>query len=87
MSTPVTTLCHSNESGGTTICDDGTRIFWNEGYSHTIVLYSDGRTEIVEPEAVEQHQLSEAIVNSLASHMRMMTDAEEIEWENQCQNV
>jgi len=87
MSTPVTTLCHSNESGGTTICDDGTRIFWNEGYSQSIVLYSDGRRETVEPEAVEQHPLSEAIVNSLAPHMRMMTEAEEADWENHCQDA
>jgi hypothetical protein len=85
MSTPITTLCHSNETGGTTICQDGTKIFWDEGYSSSIILYSDGRLETVEPEAVEQHPLSEAIVNSLAPHMRMMTEDEETEWDNQRQ--
>ena len=72
-------LCHSNEQGGTNITAQA-RIYWNEGYSATIVAYVDGRREIVDPEEIETHPLAADIIGADAE-MRMMTAAEEREWD------
>ena len=72
-------LCHSNEQGGTNITAQA-KIYWNEGYSATIVAYVDGRREIVDPEEIETHPLAADIIGADAE-MRMMTAAEEREWD------
>ena len=72
-------LCHSNECGGINVTAQA-RIYWNEGYSATIVLHVDGRREIVDPEEIETHPLAADIIGADAE-MRMMTAAEEREWD------
>ena len=72
-------LCHSNEQGGTNITAQA-RIYWTEGYSATIVAYVDGRREIVDPEEIETHPLAADIIGADAE-IRMMTAAEEREWD------
>lgn len=39
------TLCHSDDCSGTTILDDGTKIYWTEGYSDLLVHHTDGTKE------------------------------------------
>ena len=73
-------LCHSNECGGTNITPEA-RIYWNEGYSATIVAYVDGRRETVQPEEIDTHPLASDIIGADAE-MRMMTAAEEREWDD-----
>lgn len=39
-------LCHPDTVSGTTILDDGTRVYWTEGRSSPVLIrYPDGRTE------------------------------------------
>ena len=77
--TTMIALCHSNEQGGTNITAQA-RIYWTEGYSATIVAYVDGRREIVDPEEIETHPLAADIIGADAE-IRMMTAAEEREWD------
>ncbi len=73
-------LTHSDECSGLTITDDGTRLYWTEGYSDTTIVYPDGRREIVGPWDVEAHPLAEAMV-ATDGDMRQMTPAEEAEFD------
>ena len=75
----ATVLTHSDESSGTTILDDGTKLYWTEGYSDTVIVYPDGRREVVGPFQVEDHPLVDEIVDPGADDMRQMTKAEEEE--------
>ena len=76
----MTILTHSDECSGLTVLDDGTKAYWTEGYSDTLVVYQDGRREIVGPWDLEKHPLGERLT-SLEGDMRPMTPAEEADFD------
>lgn len=75
----TTVLTHSDEASGTTILPDGTKLYWTEGWSDTVIRYPDGRTETVMPHEVEDHPLIDALVSPDYDEMRVMTPVEEEE--------
>lgn len=74
-------LTHSNESSGTTVLDDGTKLHWTEGFSDTVIIHPDGRREVVGWMDAEKHPMADVIIEPDTSHMRPMTAEEEAEHE------
>lgn len=79
-------LTHSDECSGLTILDDGTKLYWTEGWSDTLIVYPDGRRETVGPFDVEGHPLEEQI-QAIDGDMRPMTAAEEAEFDTARENM
>ena len=78
----VLTTTHSDEVSGCTILHDGTKVYWTEGRSSTlIVIANDGtRTELnagIESPLVD---LLNEIAETGNEPQRPMTDAEEAEY-------
>lgn len=74
------TLTHSDECSGTSILDDGTKVFWSEGYSDTVVVYPDGKTERVWWEDRKRHPIvSSPAAMDIHEDCRQMTPDEEKE--------
>lgn len=81
------TLCHQDESSGTTIYDDGTKVYWTEGYSSAVIMHPNGTKEVVPPHennAQSTHPVmsSPEIRDMATDDARNMTAEEEAEWEN-----
>ena len=44
----MTKICSlSDEVSGITTLDDGTKVYWTEGYSDTVIVHPDGQKEII----------------------------------------
>lgn len=75
-------MSNSNESGGTTILRDGTKIHWSEGRGgYSVVIYPDGKKEEVNDNS--NHPIIKAVINLDeigADEYRQMTPQEEAEW-------
>jgi hypothetical protein len=76
-------LNHGNLGiGGTTIMDDGTKCHWTEGRSSRMVIVSpDGTKTIlaVYDDEARPYLMEDGVDDSV--EIRMMTPAEEAEWE------
>jgi len=73
---PVITMGHPDTVSGTTVLDDGTKVYWTEGYSEMVVIEPNGEKKLVGP--FDEHPVITAIDGSGAT--RPMTTAEEVEW-------
>lgn len=74
------TLCHSDECSGTTILDDGTKVYWTEGYSDAYIVYPDGRRETVNAHSKHPILMRPELLEVMTDASRTMTEAEEAEW-------
>jgi len=68
------TLVHSNTVAGLTILDDGTKIYWSESGSDSIIVTPDGTRTVIEPYAVHPYQEQ---IDAALTNMREMTADEE----------
>jgi len=80
-------LNHSDDVSGTTIFDDGTKMYWTEGRSSSaVVIFTNGRRLeicLAHPENDEERRLlaiEEEIEVNGADEYRTMTSEEEEEW-------
>ncbi len=81
----VVMLCHSDEVSGTTILNDGTKVFWTEGHSDTVIKHPNGRVERL-PASRQDHpllSLPEITGESDVDERRPMSEDEEQEWEDE----
>lgn len=82
----VITLGHSDTVSGTTIFDDGTKAYWTEGYSTTVVIAPNGRRHHIPAHARPDNyraalaEMIELLNEGATPAGREMTLGEEIEW-------
>ncbi len=83
MQKHVLTVCSADEVSGCTILSDGTKVYWGEGRSSSmIVIGPDGtRTEVPVYEQSPMMELMEKLAEQGYEPQRAMTDAEEAEFE------
>lgn len=78
-------LLHSDEISGTTIMDDGTKVYWTEGHNPVTIVYNNGMIERVPPgrQNQENHPVlrQPEIAAMQVNKNRMMTEAEEAEYD------
>ncbi len=74
------TLCHSDSVSGTTILDDGTKVYWTEGYSDAVIVHPDGTTEIVDAHSKHPVLQRPELAECMTTAQRGMTTAEEVEF-------
>lgn len=72
------TFTHQDESSGTTIMDDGTKVYWTEGFSSPTIVYPDGQTEQVD--TMSGHPVINVLDGGLGA-MRAMTAPEIAEYD------
>ncbi len=73
-------LCHSDSESGTTILDDGTRVYWTSGASEAVIM-RDGRKEVIDAQSDHPILLMPQLAGNEVDECRMMTAEEEAEWE------
>lgn len=78
-------LLHSDEISGTTILDNGTKVYWTEGHNPVTIVYSNGTIERVPPGRYHQEKHPVLSVPEIAAMQvttsRKMTEAEEAEYD------
>lgn len=75
------TANHSDEVSGTSILNDGTKVFWSEGRSeHCQILYPDGRYEETAAYVPGHFEHPVIVAINEAGRTRTMTLVEEHEW-------
>lgn len=79
------TLSHPDEVSGTTICNDGTKVYWTEGYSNAVIVHPNGTKENVH--AWDVHPVLERpeVKEMATESYRCMTEAEAEEWNAEMQ--
>jgi hypothetical protein len=77
---PILTLTHNDTVSGTTIMDDGTKVYWTEGRSsYVTIIGPDGS---IAETAVSDPKLPAVILELPGdAPMQQMTDAEELEYD------
>jgi hypothetical protein len=76
------TLSHSDTVSGTTICEDGTKVYWTEGFSQAVIIRGDdGFREKVDANSNHPVLKRREIAECLTTASRGMTIAEEVEWQ------
>lgn len=74
------TLTGSDECSGTTIMNDGTKVYWAEGPGNAIIVHPDGKIEVVDAWSKHPVLLMPEIMSIQTDLHRRMTKAEEAEW-------
>jgi hypothetical protein len=74
-------LCRSNTESGTTILDNGIKVYWTGGASEAVIIHSDGHRERVDAQSDHPILLTPEIAGNEVDEMRSMTEEEEAEWD------
>ena len=76
------TLTHSNETGGTTVLNDGTKVHWSQSGSNTVVIAPNGVKTVIPPYTDHEILQRPEIAENATDEMRSMTADEEAVWAN-----
>lgn len=83
----IETACNRSESSGTTTFNDGTKMYWTEGYGITTYVKSDGtRIEVDSDNDHTEWNAATEDGNEMGT-MRMATREDEIEYEMMSGNL